>query len=203
MYECESWTVKKAKHWRTDAFELWHWRRLLRVPWTARRSNQSIPKEISPEYTLERLMLKLKLQIFGYLMRRTDSLEKTRCWERLKVGGQGDNRGWDGWMASPPWWAWVWASSGSWWWTRMLGMLHPWGHKESDTTERVNWTENCYQPQLRRQREGGTRALERFPGAGHSSLWERVWHQPHTYVGLTVMFIIWQCVWEARQPAWH
>ena len=75
--------LKKAEHLR---IELWCWRRLLRVPWTAMRSNQSIPKEISPEYTLERLMLKLKLQIFGYLMRRTDSLEKTRCWERLKVG---------------------------------------------------------------------------------------------------------------------
>ena len=74
MYECESWTVKKAKHWRTDAFELWHWRRLMRVPWTARRSNQSIPKEISPEYSLEGLML--KLQYFGHLM-QTDSLEKT------------------------------------------------------------------------------------------------------------------------------
>ena len=77
MYGCESWTIKKAKHWRIDAFELWCWRRLLRVTWTARRSNQSILKEISPEYSLERLMLKLKLQYFGHLMQRTDSLEKT------------------------------------------------------------------------------------------------------------------------------
>ena len=77
MYECESWTVKKAEHRRIDAFELWCWRRLLRVPWTARRSNQSIPKEISLEYSLEVLMLKLKLQYFGYLMRRADSFEKT------------------------------------------------------------------------------------------------------------------------------
>ena len=77
MYRCESWTIKKAEHWRTDAFELWCWRRLLWVPWTARRSNQSILKEISPEYSLEGLMLKLKLQYFGHLMRRTDSLEKT------------------------------------------------------------------------------------------------------------------------------
>ena len=76
-YGCESWTIKKAEHQRTDAFELWCWRRLLRVPWTARRSNQSILKEISSEYSLEGLMLKLKLQSFGYLMRRTDSLEKT------------------------------------------------------------------------------------------------------------------------------
>ena len=77
MYGCESWTVKKAEHQRTDVFELWCWRRLLRVPWTARRSNQSILKEISPVYLLERLILKLKLRYFGYLMQRTDSLEKT------------------------------------------------------------------------------------------------------------------------------
>ena len=77
MYGCESWTIKKAEHQRTDAFELWCWRRFLRVPWTARRSNQSIPKEISPEYSLEELMLKLRLQYFGHLMRRADALEKT------------------------------------------------------------------------------------------------------------------------------
>ena len=77
MYGCESWTIKKAEHQRTDASELWYWRRLSKVPWTARRSNQSILKEISPEYSLEGLMLKLKLQSFGHLMRRTDSLEKT------------------------------------------------------------------------------------------------------------------------------
>ena len=77
MYGCESWTVKKAEHRRIDAFELWCWRRLFRVPWTARRSNQSILKEISPEYSLERLMLKLKLQYFGHLLRRADSFEKT------------------------------------------------------------------------------------------------------------------------------
>ena len=77
MHGCESWTIKKAEHWRIDAFELWCWRRLLRVPWTARRSNQSVLKEISPEYLLEELMLKLKLQYFGHLMCRTDSLEKT------------------------------------------------------------------------------------------------------------------------------
>ena len=93
MYGCESWTVKKAKHRRIDAFEPWCWRRLLRVPWTARRSNQSILKEISPEYSLEGLMLKLKLQNFGHLMRRTDSFEKTLMWERLKAGGEGDHRG--------------------------------------------------------------------------------------------------------------
>ena len=87
MYGCESWTVKKAEHWRIDDFELWYWRRLLRVPWTARRSNQSILKEISPGCTLEGMMLKLKLQYFGHLMRRVDSLEKT-----LMLGGIGGKR---------------------------------------------------------------------------------------------------------------
>ena len=84
MYGCESWTIKKAEHQRIDAFELWCWRRLLRVPWIARRSNQSILKEINPEYSLEGLMLKLKLQYFGYLLRRTDSLEKTLMLEKIE-----------------------------------------------------------------------------------------------------------------------
>ena len=91
-YGCESWTIKKAEHWRIDVSELWCWRRLLRVPWTGRRSNQSILKEINPEYSLEELMLKLKLQYFDHLRRRTESLEKTLCWERLTEGGDGDNR---------------------------------------------------------------------------------------------------------------
>ena len=86
MYGCESWTIKKAEHWRIDAFELWCWRRLLRVPWTARRSNQSILKEISPEYSLEGLMLKLKLQNFGHWMWRTDSLGKTLMLEKIEGG---------------------------------------------------------------------------------------------------------------------
>ena len=115
MYGCESWTLKKAERWRIDAFELWCWKRLLRLPWTSRRSNQSILKEISPEYSLEELMLKLKLQYFGHLMRRTDSLEKTLCWERMKAGGEGDDRWWDGWMASLTQWTWIWANSGRWW----------------------------------------------------------------------------------------
>ena len=93
MYGYESWTLKKAKHWRTDAFELWYWRRLLRVPWTARKSNQPTLKEISPEYSLKGLMLKLKLQYFSHL------------------------------MASPTWWTWVWGSSGIWGWTGRPGLL--------------------------------------------------------------------------------
>ena len=93
MYGCESWSIKKAEHQRIDAFELWCWRRLLRVPWTARRSNQSILKEISSGCLLEGPMLKLKLQYFGHLMQRANSLEKAPMLERLKAGEEGDNRG--------------------------------------------------------------------------------------------------------------
>ena len=110
MYGCESWTIKKAEH-QTDAFELWCWRRLFRIPRTARRSNQSILKEISPEYSLEGLMLKLKLQCFGHLMWKLTHWKRPWCWERLKAG-EGDDRGWDGWMALLTWWRWVWVSSG-------------------------------------------------------------------------------------------
>ena len=124
MYGCESWTIKKAEHLRIDAFELWCCRRLLRVPWTAWRSNQSILKEISPEYSLEGLML--KLQYFGHLMWRTDSFQKTWCLERLKAG-EGDDRGWDGWVASLTRWTWVWVGSGSWWWTGKPGVLQSMG----------------------------------------------------------------------------
>ena len=139
MYRCESWTIKKDEHWRIDAFEVWCWRRLFKVLWTARRFNQSILKEISPEYSLERLMVKLNLQYFGHLMGRTDLLERPWCWERLKVGGEGNNRGWDGWMASLTRWTWVWKTllvgdeEGS------LAFYSPWGHKESDITEQLNW----------------------------------------------------------------
>ena len=108
-----------------DTFELWCWRRPLRITWTTRRSNPSILKKISPEYSLEGLMLKLKLQYFGHLMQRADWLEKTWCWERLKAGGEGDERGWDVWMASPTQWTWVWTSSRSWWWTGRPGVLQP------------------------------------------------------------------------------
>ena len=100
IYECKSWTITKAESWRTNAFELWCWRRLFRVLWTARRSNQFILKEINPEYSLEGLMLKLKFQCFGHLMWRTDSWKRPWCWEGLWAGGEGDDRGWDGWMAS-------------------------------------------------------------------------------------------------------
>jgi len=117
MYGCESWTVKKAERQRTVAFELWYWRRLLRVPWTAKRFDQSILKEISPGCSLEGMMLKLKVQYFGHLMWRVDSLEKT-----LMLGGIGGKRRrgrqrmrWlDGILTR---WMWVWVNCGSWWWT--------------------------------------------------------------------------------------
>ena len=126
---------------RVDAFELWCWTSLLRVPWTSRRSNQSILKEISPEYSLEGLMLKLNLQYFGHLMRRTDSLEKTLMLGRIEGRRR---RGWqrmDGWMASPSQWTWIWVSSGCWWWAGKPGVLQSMGCKESDMTERLNLTE--------------------------------------------------------------
>ena len=123
MYGCESWTIKKAEHRRIDAFEVWCWRRLLRIPWTARRSNPSILKKISPEYSLEGLMLKLKLQSSGHLMWGTDSFEKTLMLGKIKGSRRRDDRGWDGWMASPTQWTWVWVNSRSWWWTGKPGML--------------------------------------------------------------------------------
>ena len=147
MYGCESWTVKKAEHRRIDAFELWCWRRLLRVPWTARRSNQSILKGISPGCSVEGLMLKLKLQYFGHLTGRVDSLEKT-----LMLGGirgrrrRGRERR-DGWMASPTRWMWVWVNSGSWWWTGRPGMLQFMGSQRvgHDWVTELNW-DSCFPP---------------------------------------------------------
>ena len=123
MYGCESCTIKKAEHWKIDAFELWCWRRLLKVLWTARRSNQSILKDISSGCSLQGLMMKLKLQYFGHLCQELAHWKRPWCWEWLEAGGEGDNRGWHGWMASVTWWTWVWASSESWWWTGKTGML--------------------------------------------------------------------------------
>ena len=133
----------KAERQRIDAFELWWWRRLLTVPWTARRSNQSILKEISSEYSLEGLVLKLKLQYFGHLMWRTDSLEKTLMLGKIEGSRRRDNRGWDGWMASPTRWTWVWVSSGSWWRTGKSGMLQSMGSQRvgHEWVTELNWTE--------------------------------------------------------------
>ena len=127
------WFIKKAEHWRTDASELWWWSRLLRAPWIARRSKQSNLKEISPEYSLEGLML--KLQYFGHLMWRAASLRKVLMLGKIEGRRRRGHRGWGAWMASSTLWTWVWASSerhGS------LACCSPWGCKESDTTERLN-----------------------------------------------------------------
>ena len=129
MYGCESWTIKKAEHWRIDAFELWCWRRLLRVPWTTRRSNQFILKEISPEYSLGGLLLELKLQYFGYLMRSVESLENTWCWERLRAG-EGGGREWNGPIASPNQGSRFWANSGRHWRAEEPSMLQSMGRQK-------------------------------------------------------------------------
>ena len=141
MYGCESWTIKKAECQRIDAFELWCWRRLLRVPWTARRSNQSILKQISPEYSLEGLMLKLKLQSFGHLMWRANSYEKTLMPGKIEGRRRRDDRGWDGWIASR-------LNGHGFGWTLGVGngqgdlaCCGSWGRKELNTTERLNRTE--------------------------------------------------------------
>ena len=139
MYRCESWTVKKADHWRIDAFELWYWRRLLRVPWTARKSNQSILKEISPGCSLEGLMLKLKLQCFGHLMRRADSFEKTLMLGKIEGRRR---RGWQYEMAgrhhrlSGHRFGWTLGVGGG---QGGLACCGSWGRKESDVTEQLNW----------------------------------------------------------------
>ena len=119
--------IKKAEHWRIDAFELWCWRRLLRVPWTARRSNQSLLKEISPEYFLERLMLNWNSNTLVTWCEELTHWKRPWWWERLNVGGEGDDKGWDGWMASLMWWTLVWVNSGSWWWTGRSGVLQSMG----------------------------------------------------------------------------
>jgi len=138
MYGCESWTIKEAEYQRIDVFELWWWRRLLRVLWTTRRSNQSILKEISPEYSLERLILKLKLQYLGHLMRRADSFEKTLMLGKI----EGQRRRW---LQSMRWhaqWTWDWVISMSWWWTGKPGVLQSMGPQTGgyDWATELNWT---------------------------------------------------------------
>ena len=142
MYGCESWSIKKVGHRRIDAFELWCWRRLLRVPWTARRSNQSILKEISPGCSLNGLMLKLNANVLTTWCEELTHWKTPWCWERLKVGGERD-RGWDDWMASWTQWTWVWVNSGSWWWTGRAGILQSMGLQRigHDWTTELNWTE--------------------------------------------------------------
>ena len=124
----ESWTIKKVEGWRIDVFELWCWRRFLRVPWIAGRSYQSILKEISPEYSLEGLFCwSWNSNTLAILCEELTHLKRPWCWERLKVEGEGDDRGWDGWMASLTQWIWVWVNSGRWWWTGRPGVLQSMG----------------------------------------------------------------------------
>ena len=161
MYGCASWTAKKAEHQRIDAFELWSWRRCLRVPWTARRSNQSILKEISPECSLEGQMLKLKLQYSSYLMQRVDSLENTlMLWKIEGRRRRGRQRGWDGWMASLNQWTWVWVNSGRWWWTGRPGVLQFMGWQRVGATE-LNWTEQHLEIIVRQLAHRGGHRVDR------------------------------------------
>ena len=139
MYGCESWAIKKAEHQRIDAFEPWCWRRLLRVPQTARRSTQSILKEISPKYSLEEL-IDTEINTLPTCCEKLTHLKRPWWWERLKAGGEGDDRGWDGWMTSPTRWTWVWIRSRSWWWTGRSGMLQSMGVTKS-LTRLSDWTE--------------------------------------------------------------
>ena len=143
MYGCESWTVKKAEHRRIDAFEPWCWRRLLRVPWTARRSNQSILKEISPGISLEGMMLKLNSSTLATSCEELTHWKRLWCWERLGAGGEGDDRGRDGWMASLTRWTWVWVNSRCWWCTGRPGVLRFMGSQRvrHDWVTELNWTE--------------------------------------------------------------
>ena len=162
MYGCESWTMKKVECWRIDDFELWCWRRLLWVPWTARRSNQSILKETSPGCSLEWLMLRLK---------------RPWCWEGLGAGGEGDDRGWDGWMASPTRCIWVWVNSGNWWWTGRPGMLRFMGSQRVGhnwVTDLTDWTDsqiNKYLLKTTRSVSKQSKHIEkgRSPGEGNGN----------------------------------
>ena len=155
MYGCESWAIKKVEHWRIDAFELWCWRRLLRVPWTARRSSQSILKEISPKYSLEWLMLKLKLQYFGHLMQRTDSFEKTLMLGKIEGRRRRDTTedemvGWHHWLNGHEFEQALEVDDRQ----GGLACCNPWGHKESDTTEQLSWTERSWTEREREDSQG-------------------------------------------------
>ena len=141
MYGYESWTVKKGEHQRIDAFEMWCWRRPLRVPWTARRSNQSILKEISPGCSWKDWCWSWNSSTLATSCEELTHWTIPWSWEGLGAGGEGDDRGWDGWMASPTQWTWVWVNSGSWWWTRRLGVLRFMGSQRvrHDWVTKLNW----------------------------------------------------------------
>ena len=142
MYGCESWTVKKAERRKIDAFELWCWRRLLRAPWPARRSNQSILK-ISPGCSLKGLMLKMNSNTLATSCEELTHWKRPWCWEGLGAGGEGDNRGWDAWISSLTRWTWVWVNAGIWWWTGRPGVLRFMGSQRlgHDWETELHWTE--------------------------------------------------------------
>ena len=143
MYGFESWTVKKAERRKIDAFVLWCWRRLLRVPWTAKRSNQPSLKDISPGCSLEGLMLNWNSSTLATSCEESTHWKRPWCWEGLGAGREGDDRRWDGWMASPTLWAWVWVNFGSLWWTGRPGVLWFMGSQRvgHDWATELNWTE--------------------------------------------------------------
>ena len=153
MYGCESWTIKKVERWRIDAFDLWCWRRLLRVPRTARRSTQTILKEISPKYSLEEL-IDAETNTLPTCCKKLTHFKKPWCWERLKAGGEGDDRGWDGWMASPTRWTWVWITSRSWWWTGRSGVLASMGSQRvwHDWVTGLNWSKLIHKNLIREEK---------------------------------------------------
>ena len=144
MYGCESWTVKKAEHRKINAFELWCWRRLLRVPWTVRRSNQFILKVISLGVQWKDWCWSWNSNTSATSCEELTHWKRPWCWEGLGAGGEGDDRGWDGWMASLTWWAWVWVNSRSFWWTGRPGVLQFMGSQRVGhgwATE-LNWSIN-------------------------------------------------------------
>ena len=143
MYGCESWTVKKAEHRRIDAFELRCWRRLLRAPWTERRSKQSVLKEISPGISLEGMMLSWNSSTLGTSCEELTHWKRLWCWEGLGAGGEGENRRWDGCMASLTQWTWVWVNSRSWWRTGRPGVLQFMGSQRvgHNWATELNWTD--------------------------------------------------------------
>ena len=146
MYGCESWTIKKAERWRINAFEVWCLRRLLRVPWTERRSSQSILKEISPGCSLEGLMLKLTSNTLDTSCEVLTQWKRLWWWEGLRAGGEGDDRGWDGWMSSLTQWTWVWLNSRRWWRTGRPGLLWFLGSQRvrQDWVTELNWIQFNY-----------------------------------------------------------
>ena len=146
MYGCESWTIKKAECWWIDAFELWCWRRLLRVPWTERKSNQSILRRSVLDVHWKDWYWSWNSNTLATWCEELAHMKKPWCWERLRAGGEGDYRGWDGWMASPTQWTRVWVDSGSWWWTGRPGVLQFMGFQRigHNWATKLNWTELSY-----------------------------------------------------------